>query len=284
MVATVHVDIISERVGAMSHSGSVTALYRVARVTGLTDTDPTILLSALTACNTATPALTVGSNLSSLGYPANLVLTTRDPSLVPNAKGVVDVALGYEKTQGLGGLAYGYIVAEITSDLVESTRDTAVSGEQLIVSHVYPTTDPRYQNASLADRTKRKGVSVKFQRPQIGLRVTQVRETRHPELIAAAIAGKVNRVTWYGGAARTWLCTGVSITPQDEDSTPPKFTIVYTFQKNPQTWDAVALYTDDETGEPPEGIIDGPQLGRYSVQVHEDVNFEAILEARVYNG
>ena len=291
MVATVRVDIIGE-VDANERNGVVTRLVRLARVTGLSNTDPRVLTSALTACDGASPALTVGSTPT--GYAANLILVERAAKLTDD-KSVVDVTLTYEidtRSQGLSGLAFGYLLAELNTNLVQATTYTDVNGNRTSVTHVYPTTSTHFQKptgvaASLADRTQTKGIPVQYLKPQLELRVRQIKATRHPELIASAIAGKVNRHAWYGAQPREWLCTGVTIAPQSSSASPPTFELGFTFQRNPtDTWDPEAVFRNDWDSLAPSGtdgtIVEG--VGTKRVQVHEDADFEAILEARVYNG
>lgn len=281
-MASVHPDVME--LGGSYENGTWTKLTRLARVTGLSDSDPTILRSALDACAAATPALTVGSNLTSLGYPANLILKKLEPRLVD--KCVVDVTLEYAidtRSQGLAGLAFGFLIPEIDTSLVQATSYTDVNGEPITVSHVYPTSDPRFgEDATTEERTKTKRVSVQAMQPQFAVMVRQIREARHPEQVALAINGKVNLTAWYNGEAREWLCTGVKIDQQSASASPPTFAFTFMFQKKVGGHDPVAVFLDDQTGVAPDGLVD--DVGIKNVRVHEAVDFEQILEARIYNG
>ena len=277
-MATVNAGIVGE-IDATERNGVVTKLVCLARVTGLSDNDPQVLTSALAACTTA--GYSVGSTLT--GYPANLVLVERSPRLTDD-KTVVDVSLSYEtdtRSQGVAGLAFGFLLARIKTSLSQATAYVDRYGNPITVTHVYPTTDKRFGNATLAERTFTKAVPVQALRPQIELEIQQIRATSDPDSIAQAIAGKVNQSAWFGGAARTWLCTGVSIDPVSSSADPPTFSFTYTFQKNSSTWDPVAVFVDDN-GAAPENLVEG--VGSVQVQIHEEADFESVLQARVYNG
>lgn len=282
-MSTVHVDIVDE-LDLSERKGVVTRLTRLARVTGLSDSDPQALKSALTACTSG--GFSIGSTLT--GYPANLILAERAAKATGD-RTVVDVSLGYEidtQAQNLAGLPFGFVTATLNTNLVQGTSYTDIHGDPVTVTHVYPVTATRFKGLSLDKRTKTNRVPVPGLKPQLELRVNYVKATSHPELIAAEIGGKVNANPWYGATAREWLCTGVTITPVKSDVEPPTFDFGFVFQRNPQTWDEKAVFTDEVTGVAPSGelgeIVEG--VGSVTVEIYDECDFESVLEARVYNG
>ncbi len=70
-------------------------------------------------------------------------------------------------------------------------------------------------------------------------------ETRSEEEISALsryYTGTINSAVWHGGEPRTWKCTGITGNSSDSGGT---FTVNYTFEYNPDTWDVEVAYKDD---------------------------------------
>jgi hypothetical protein len=72
-------------------------------------------------------------------------------------------------------------------------------------------------------------------------------ETFSPVIKNLEFAGAVNESKIGLFPERTLLCTSISGTTNNEGLS---YSVAYTFQHNPQTWDITAVYKDDETDKP----------------------------------
>jgi hypothetical protein len=71
-----------------------------------------------------------------------------------------------------------------------------------------------------------------------------------PGALSQQFTGTVNVATWQGGAARTWLCTGIE--GEQTPTTGQNFRTSFTFLYRQQTWDAFAVYVDANGQIPPD--------------------------------
>jgi hypothetical protein len=105
--------------------------------------------------------------------------------------------------------------------------------------------------------------------PQAVLHVTAYRAS----ISAADIAGLVGRVnddTWYGGAAKTWLCLDVTADPDPDGG----YYVTYLLQYDPATWRHTDRITDQAGQEPPDIASDN---GIETWDVYETAEFDTLI-------
>lgn len=264
-----HID-HEETLRAVERDGVVVRVERKARVSGLEDTDYTILFSALEEAGI--PA--AGAALP--GAP-NLVLRDRNPTVV--AKGFVDVDLVYEHAAGPGqnfdSPHFGLLVAEVRASVNQVKTNKDSSGNTITVQHTYPPEDFDYPGL-----TKVQGGEIEYFQPQAVMTLRGIKSTAFPWFLARALMGAVNETDWAGYGPEEWMCTGVSWTPYDGSNSRYLFTLE--FQHNPDTWSPTVVFIDERTGKPPTGLVAG--TGYKTISKHRLVNFETVIGTRVQGG
>ncbi len=119
---------------------------------------------------------------------------------------------------------------------------------------------------------------VQVQIPCVVLRYTR-REKMSPQKNAMAYVGKINSGTFAGQKEKTWLCTRIDGTSNDNGKT---FVVDYEFQFKENTWDSEVVYIDRATNYPPDMPLgtklssSGPYFGTTTAQVYETVNFKEL--------
>lgn len=95
--------------------------------------------------------------------------------------------------------------------------------------------------------------------------------TGSPGSDAVNYVGKINSTSWRGGAAKTWLCTGIRGTSRDGGV---NYSCSYEFEYNPNTWDTDVYYTFPRTGKFPNDtqITANPNSAK-TVQIYDAVDF-----------
>jgi hypothetical protein len=132
---------------------------------------------------------------------------------------------------------------------VETNKDK--SSNDLKVSHSWTAAEKaRHFGDSvptgLADPDIQGGQVTHF-KPQTSLVLTK-RQSSSPLSDSQAYVGKVNSGTWQGGAAGTWLCTGINGRSSDNGD---HYDVVYSFQYAPEGWNPYYTYLMPD-GKPPE--------------------------------
>lgn len=272
-MAEAHIDHVSQ-LDATERNGTIVRLARRVRVTGLSNTDHSILFDALEECPDA------GSSLADEGF-TNLVLVERNPKLVDGDTGTVDVDLIYEHVaatdgQNIDSPPFGVLVGESNATLNQVTSNLDADGEAIVLSHTYPEEDDEFP-----DQTKQQGGEITYYEPQITTRFQGIKQTRYPWLIQRQLTGAVNASSWSGGDPHTWMCVGVKWKPLDR-RTPNRYVFEFEFQYNPDTWNPTAVFNDERTGKPPVGLVEG--TGYKYIRKHREVNFEQVIGTRIQGG
>jgi hypothetical protein len=92
-----------------------------------------------------------------------------------------------------------------------------------------------------------------------------------PLSLAAQYVGKLNDDTWEGGAARTWMCTGIVGNSDDSGDT---YRVTYTFQYRIDTWDEVVMWHDPHDGKPPADLV--ADTGYKTYQLYPVIDFDGL--------
>jgi hypothetical protein len=155
-------------------------------------------------------------------------------------------------------------VAQKTTNLY---REGGTGEERLIqLSHTYLEDDPDY-----AGRTIWQNGEVNVHIPQRTFTIEGMVENNAPWDIAEALIGSVNWSTWMGQGEHTWMCTDVTWEYRDKKEGTGYYFMTYTFQHDPDTWNPTAVFIDDRTGRPPEGLVEGS--GYKYIRYHREVDF-----------
>lgn len=118
--------------------------------------------------------------------------------------------------------------------------------------------------------TQSQGGEVDVQIPQLVLQTDRI-EKFSPKAKAKEFVGTVNSNIIGTDLPRTWLCTSIQgRTDNDGES----YNVTYEFQFNPETWDAIVVFIDKETGNPPPGLVEGE--GIQVVQVYRAKDFNRL--------
>lgn len=301
---------------AQEVDGVLISLRRVARVSGLTKTDFTVLFQALDNVG-----LSVGSQPDDNNYPNanNLILAERNPRLVNDDKTKVDVELIYKHfndapfTGDLNGdpskreisfktktTLKQVTVNKYPNDMQdEKGNASALAGQLIQLSHTFPdgTDTYTYQKWNAAtnaydtvtlDKDEKYGGETKTQtgevtylRPEDTIFGEGYINTDTPWEIKTAFKGRVNREAWQGYAARTLLCTVCDYEAYALYGSTLRFKFTFEFQENPDGWDETAVFIDHRTGKPPLGLVEN--IGYKTIPVLKSIptkTFEKLL-ARV---
>ncbi len=148
-----------------------------------------------------------------------------------------------------------------------STTEIDIKGKPIQVKHTFK----KKNGIDVVDpKTTIQIQEVAFQLP-VTIAELSRREFRDPTGKSIQFVGKVNRLTFFGGAKRIWLCTAIEGISDDGGLS---YQVNYVFQRNPETWDANVIMIDDETGRPPEDLVDDE--GRKSYQIYKEVDFRKL--------
>ena len=116
------------------------------------------------------------------------------------------------------------------------------------------------------------GGSVDVLAPGSTLELEFVTASASPGSVSTDWTGKVNSATWQGGAAGTWICTSVNFEPVDQVAATPKYRFNFTFEYRDDGWDPSVVFIDPETGEPPDGLVDGTGVKTVTYYATKDFN------------
>ncbi len=252
--------------------GRLVRLVRRFRVRNLVDTDYKVLLSAIVAGGVPAPG-------APLTNAPNLVVTDHDVRLVLEDPHVADVDVTYETAdsegQNLDNPPFGVIACEVSTTIAQTTSNLDIDGNTVELQHTYPDDDPNFPGETI----KQGGEFSVFQ-AQSELKIPGIKHTSTPWLLERTIKNTTNRSAWQGGEPGTWMCT--SIERKLADVSGPRFFMTFVFQYNPDGWDPQIRFVDSVTGKPPTGLVDG--VGYKTVRKYQQVDFEAIIGARVQGG
>lgn len=129
--------------------------------------------------------------------------------------------------------------------LEETNQD--INGSAITVSHNY--------GGDIG--TKTTGAFVSVYKPAITEVMTRIEEGIEPLELSKAYAGKTNSETWLLGAVGTWLCTRIDATYLGRNvSDELVWDVNYEFSYRADGWKPKAVFIDDQTGQPVNGIVE----------------------------
>lgn len=270
-MSTVKIDRI-EDLNVTEKYGALQSLTRRFVVSGLTRSDYRATLDALAA--TGIPV-----NGDALTGGTNLICSGRSVTMLDKDIALVDVQYEHYHSPGqnFDSPPVGVFTGELRVNIQQVNTDMDENGEQIVLSHTYPATDPDY-----AGQTKEQTGEIQVFVPQRTMMYQGIKQTETPWLIANQIVGRVNSVAFSGGAVRTWMCTGCTWKLHDATAYSNRYYMSFEFQYNEDTWDPTARFIDDRTDRPPKDLVEG--TGYKTIQWHPEVNFENIIGTTLQGG
>lgn len=272
-----------ETVDSEEVNGVVHSLTRLYRVTGLANTDYTVLWSALSNVNPAPGIPKFGDTLPAVGATSPfsaLVLTRRATKLVDHDKGTVDVTLKYEhilqgpnqnlaRPANLAGLIYtkgkcsvrekatnfyhpyglkdGTIIPNPTPDGTVSLGTAPSVKTRIVVGHQY------IDDPELGRQYKEQLGEIKVPFPESNAQFEGYLTVINPVAYAQNLIACINSKVFMGQAERTWLCSEISWQVLRPDKNLYRFG--FEFQNNPDTWDPDVVFLDSRTNLPPSQVV-----------------------------
>jgi len=281
MVQSVSVDRISI-LEANERHGALRRLVREAIVSGIEATTWDTLTKALDDANIPQYGDHLTEDLDDNAF--DLVLVERNPSWFD--KGKVRVELVYENfvdlEENLDQPRGGYVTGEVRSNIQQKTSNLDINGNQVFVTHTYPSDDPNH-----ADETLVQGGEFQYYEPERSVFIRGIKKTRTPWLIANAIIGRVNTYPFSGEAARKWLCTACSwklawAGRMGTYARENRYYMNFEFQLNPDGWDPTITFIDDVTNKPPIDLV--PNVGYKTITKMYSTDFDALIGAPLQGG
>jgi hypothetical protein len=248
-------DLIDGTLNLQESQGIVTSITRRYLVTGLSDTDFTVLYSAITDAGVPTFETALP------GY-TNLEVIGRSAVPVPNSTTMcyVDVEYGIVASEG-----HNYT---FTMDGTVSNLTTPVDrfGLPIVVQHTYSTDDEQFPGL-----TESQGGNINVMDPSLVMTATGIETTNRPLEIVRRWIGQLNASAWAGFPALTWLCTNVKAVPMDASSQENQWQLTFSFQLNKFGWTPYAVFIDQRTGRPPANVVSG--VGYVPVSWYPQLNY-----------
>ena len=190
----------------------------------------------------------------------------------PEGRGVVRITINYQRLDSGTEPPSPSEPAQITVGSSVQEKETAFDfrGDQLVVPYTYesgvdgdgnPITETVFQPGN-----------VTVQVPATILALSR-KEDQDPLTKSREFVGTINVASWRGGAPGTWLCTRI----EGQSSTGGEdYVVQYEFMYNPDTWDAVIVYKDPETGLPGSEVNKEEGNGYTTAVVYPEQNFDEL--------
>jgi hypothetical protein len=265
MAVEVYKDTV-ETLALRENRGGFNFIQRKMLVNGLTATDYSAMMDALTAAGVPV----YGDVLTEA---PNLKLTTREVRMLDNK--MAEVTLSYEPNVFQQKFEESAKASgEASLNQVQTNKDK--NGDTITISHTYPNLGNSLgeePDADHANKTFTQGGQIDYLQPQLVLKFSGTMQSSNAVALALSVIGKVNDDTWMEGSAKQWLCTGCGFKVINSSASPIEYEFNLEFQYNPDGWDPTVIFADDRTGKPPEGLVAG--TGYKTVERYEPIDFDA---------
>ena len=167
----------------------------------------------------------------------------RDAEPVSDDPGRIIVKLRYGVPQP-GDPVSGVTTVRTGSGATSEQVNVDLDGQPILTQLQVDT--PLPDGSGTTTRVDEQVHNVDVERPTTSVEFERV-ETANPTPQSVRYVGRVNAVTWYGGAAGTWLCTGIQGNSDDGGAT---YKVTYSFQYNPNGWNPTVRHRNPQTGLP----------------------------------
>lgn len=261
MSGTAKLDTI-ETLSLKERNGGFYFLQRRILVEGLTDTDYGSLFDAMIATGVPDYGDTVSE-------APNLMVTQKDAKMIDST--LAEVIITYEPKELIQKFTESS-KASLRASLNQVPTNKDKDGSTSSVEHTFPGDDP---DPSFAGATKVQGGQWDKFQPQATLHFEGTQQVSDIVALALSTIGKTNDATWQGGAAGTWMCTGVEADVNNSGVSPIDYVLKIEFQYNPDGWDPTIIYVDPRTGRPPVDLVDG--TGFKTIAAYERVDFDTLF-------
>lgn len=224
-------------------------------VSGLTSGNATALAEAL-----AHPDVPQAGHTYS-AYP-NLQATKRSGKILDGDPSKAEITVEYERIQRavFSRQEFEFRVTGGTSlQQIQSAFDGY--GNQIVLSHDF-TGDSLHDGVT---QPESQGGEVSVLSPQTMYRFEGILATNYPDIISRSWAGYLNADYWANGVAGSWLCTDVSFELHDLSFYGAYWKFTFEFTHNPQGWQPVAVYNDEQRNRPPSDLGANPSYTDYAV-------------------
>jgi hypothetical protein len=205
---------------------------------------------------------------SPVEYPT-LVLVKRTAKLIPGTTNQVEIMLEYGNRLGAG---IDFVI-EGTSSLSQVTTQLDIYGDPIALEHTYPSDDP---DPNYADKTYEQGGVVQILDTATTLSAKGVLGIADPPSFIGNWVKHVNSTYWYGGEIGEWLITNIDFKPINvTDEFDPFYQFTFQFSYRRGGWQPDAVFTDQRTGKPPSGLVDG--TGYKTVEIYPYRNYNELF-------
>ncbi len=227
---------------------------RIALVTGVTGTNAEREFDALSVAGV--PSL--GDSLGSGGTLGNCIVIRKSVRPRAGQPNTLEVRCFYStETTALSDISDSDTPTFESSGVVTQEQTNAdIDGNLISVSY------------TAGGVTRTRGAFINVFRPSLTETMRRIETGIEPHDLQNEFMNKTNSVAWLGGEIGEWLCTMVHARALDAGD---RWEVTYTFIKRVGGWDPVAVFIDEETGQPPADLVDG--TGVVTVTSYDQVNF-----------
>lgn len=291
MTVRAHIDDI-ETMEMNEQNGTVVSVVRKAIVSGLTEDSYATMLDALEAAGIPVynDRLDVDTKLRLRGRKVRMI-----------EKSIAEVTLDYglfcDSGQSLTNMeddpsfvVVGKMSCSVQQVTTNQYRENGKGDLQtILVSHTYPEDDPDY-----AGQTLTQSGEISTYVPQRTYTIEGILANDNPWSALSALIGCVNDRVWLSGDPYTWMCMEVSTEMREYGAAGSEYGwhggnskhfVTLNFQHNPDTWNTSAVFIDDRTNRPPQGLVEGvgykPIMHATAINFLQQLGF--YLEGGVYS-
>lgn len=178
-------------------------------------------------------------------HPAVSAAILRELRPKPIDTETVEVTLIYRSNgfqvfpQDTAQIAVGSSVQQVSTNRDRSNSD-------LSVSHTWTAAEKNKHGVSPTTSPDTQGGEITVFKPQTTFEYS-IRQNYSPDAYSLSYVGKLNNAPWKGGAAGTWLCTGINGRSSDNGVT---YDVTYSFQYQAGGWNPSYFYRMPD-GRPP---------------------------------
>jgi hypothetical protein len=275
----VHKDLL-ETLEATERQGALRSLKTVTRITGIEETDYSVLWESLHNAGIPLPGTTLYEYDNTWLLGRDLVLAERSVKIVDRDNGTADVFLNWEHVNAGPNLDLtlsNYVKVDASVHQDKTNFFLLASGERfpIRVQYTYPAND-QLGRAGVQD-SQTTVIDAFF--PQANLKYSGYIDTNVPDLIEDAMLRRIN-ITWFHGRPpRTVMCTKAAhhlISHGSLDQpTKQRHQFDFEFQYKDNGWQPTAIYIDPRTNQPPKDAVLGN--GIRDLDYYKEIDFRAYL-------
>ena len=143
---------------------------------------------------------------------------------------------------------------EGTGILQQVTTPLELDGSQMLVGHTWPGND---KIEARRGKWEPQGMELTVDELAQLISFSGPMAAAWPHVIQRQWQNKVNLTTWMGDPPNTWKCVKADFVLKDNRPYPAIWNWTFSFMALRNGWSVRAVFIDDTTGEPPEGLVAG---------------------------